>query len=195
MTITRPHPSHFGKSGKPAPGEFKATCRLGHAPETPEFDQAELFEAHMLEAHSAKPGMCAKRSLKRVNGRDVFGPIEGFTALRVRAQVRYGKGLWRGPKLTEDGKPFEPTDLEPGAAVTWRQLVGTGEFFETVEHGRRERRDWVERSGQVWCDGWRPRSVWVIPFELLEGEQAVMVEQRSSGELEHYSTAETRRAA
>lgn len=195
MTITRPLPSHFGKTGKPKPGLFKANCRLGHEPETPEFDQPELFEAHMLEAHGAKPGMCAKRHSHKANGREIWGPIEGFIHRGDRKQIRFGQGLWRAPRLTEDGKPFEPKDLEPGATVTWRELVGTGEFLETVELGRRERREWVDRSGQVWCAGWRPNSAWVIPFEKLEGEQAVMVEQRSNGELEHYSTEQSKRAA
>lgn len=195
MTITRPHPSHFGKSGKPKPGEFKATCRLtGHAAKF-ETDDAELFEAHMLEAHGAKPGMCAKRRVRKVNGQEIWGPIEGFIHRGDRKQIRFGQGLWRAPRLTEAGKPFEPKDLEPGATVTWRELIGTGEFFESGYSGRTERREWVERSGQVWCAGWRPNSAWVIPFEKLEGEQAVMVEQRSNGELEHYSTQQSRRAA
>ena len=174
---------------KRKPGAFTARCQIeGHTPYTFETEDAELFEAHMLEVHGAKKGMCAKRALRKVNGRETWGPIEGFASLRLRAPVRLGKGLWTGPRLTEEGRPFEPKDLEPGATVAWRELVGTGEYVETIELGRRERREWVERSGQVWCTGWRPRSAWVIPFETFEGEQAVMVEQRSNGELEHYST-------
>lgn len=195
-TIKRPMPSHFGDRRVPA-GMFVATCQIGHDPEAFEVNGPALFEAHMLTEHGAKPGMCAKRAHRTVNGQTVWGKIDGFTHRGDRKQLRLGKGLWNGPKLTEEGKPFEPSGLEPGATVTWREFVGSGEFYEDPALGTVERKYWAERSGQVWCEGWRPKSAWVIPFTPLEGEQAVMVEQRSNGVLEHYSTQEspTRRAA
>lgn len=70
--------------------------------------------------------------------------------------------MWTAPKLTEDGKPFEPKDLEPGATVAWQQ-------------------DGVERTGQVWSGASYSKSAWVIPHELLEGERAVLLMQTKSG--------------
>jgi hypothetical protein len=89
--------------------------------------------------------------------------------------VRTAKRPWKPPRLSPDGKPFEPEGFHPGATVTWKQLV-------SVDGAPR---DWVERAGQVWSDGWMPKSVWVIPFEPLAGERAVLVQQERYGRYEH----------
>lgn len=212
MTVRRPHPSHFGPTGMPKPGAFKATCRLTRSKPEKTLTAEERAQAKAEDLPRwFNTGLSTPRwevKFPACTGYDTEDPLlfEGHMltqhGVRPRApkQLRLGKGLWTGPKLTEEGRPLEPTGLEPGATVTWRELVPTGETYVDGDGGQlRERpvRDWVERSGQVWCAGWRPKSVWVVPFEPLEGEQAVMVEQRLNGELEHYSTQQSpsRRAA
>lgn len=142
-----------------------------------EFNDSALFEAHMYQVHGAKPGQ-----------RPAVQAASGWERIsRPPMKVR----PWRGPRLTEDGKPFEPVDLEPGATVIWRELVPTGETYIDGDLGQRAERpvrEWVERSGQVWDRAWRPKSAWVIPFDKRPGETAVMVETRYGGSLEHYST-------
>lgn len=130
-------------------------------------EDATLFDAHMLDVHSQKP----------IKG---YGDTAEYKALHR---------LWRGPKLAEDGKPFEPAGLEPGATVTWSQLVETGETYFDGELGRRvEQRKTVERSGQVWSAAPGPRSAWVVPFEPLEGERCVLLALDRDGEAYHRET-------
>lgn len=156
-----------------ARNRFKAHCRVGHAPETLTFEDGALFEAHMLEAHGAKPGHCAKRKEnKDRNGRTIsWGPVLGWVPFTIRRPIR---ASWKGPRLTEGGKAFEPTGLDVGATVTWQQYVS---------HNA-EQIGWVERSGQVWSLGDMPKSVWVVPFEPREGESAVLLRERGAGRLE-----------
>lgn len=162
---------------KPKAGAFTASCAVAHGKK--EFDDPALFEAHLLTARKATPGMAVKRETwkDKHGGHIRYGKILGWTH---RSGTFKRLTLWRAPRLIEAGKAFAPAGLEPGATVTWK---------ECVDH------EWVERSGQVWCEGWRPRSAWVVPFERrvdAQGhlEQAVMVEQRrkESPDLEHYST-------
>lgn len=142
----------------------KGECAIKHqgqwcavVPHVFETENAALFEAHMAD--------------------------HGKRALTSRRNIR---ASWRPPRLSEGGKPFEPTGLEPGATITWTQLVPSGE----TETGRRydyaQRRDIffevdvcrpVERSGQVWSAAYRPKSAWVRPLDPFPGEYAVLVQQ------------------
>lgn len=143
---------------------FKAHCRIRHTPATLTFDDGALFEAHMLEAHGAKPGQWAKRLEHKEKN-------VGWASMGIAKPIRAG---WRGPRLTEAGAAFEPEGWQPGATVTWKQHV----------EGRE-----VERSGQVWSLGDWPKSVWVIPFDPRhEDEAAVLVRQLGSGRLEVQQT-------
>lgn len=125
------------------------------------FTDPYLFDQHMADVHE----------LKSIKG---YGDSAEYKALHR---------LWRGPRLAEDGKPFEPTGLEPGATVTWSQLIETGETYFDEELGRRvEQRQTVERSGQAWSAGPAPKSAWVVPFEPLEGERCVLLVMDRDGQ-------------
>jgi len=112
--------------------------------------------------------------------------------------------LTKLPKLKPAGytprqtKPFEPTGLDVGATVTWKQLVETGETYVDGDSGSLREvpiREYVERSGQVWSLAYK--GVWVIPFEPLENELAVKVyKDKWSTEIRHSeSQYRSRRAA
>jgi len=75
--------------------------------------------------------------------------------------------LWRPPRLRNDagdGVDWTPKPLEPGDQVTWS-----------------------DRTGQVWCKGWVPKSVWVVPDEPREAEIAVLLQQMRNGTLGEHS--------
>lgn len=140
-----------------------------------ETEDRGLFEAHMADAHNITKGS--------------YAPKKGGG---TKADVVPAK-MWNGPRLTAEGKDFEPTGLQPGATVTWHELVPTGETYteHTPELGTREVvvREWAERSGQVWSLAPYPKSAWVIPFEKRDGELAVRVRAQGLDErLEHEAT-------
>lgn len=135
-------------------------------------DVAELRH-HLETAHDNR---------KRSTQRDERGrPVSRLVRINVNLPQPPMRSRWKAPRLTEDGKPFEPRDLDPGAEVTWRELLPNPD----APYGHK----WAERSGQVWCTGWAPKSAWVIPFEKFEGETAVLVTvNKLDKRLEHHST-------
>ena len=102
---------------------------------------------------------------------------------------RLPKRLWTGPKPTENGRPFAPTGLEPGAAVTWHQLVPTGETYFDNELGRTcHVQEWIERSGQAWSRG-PYGGAWVVPDDEISDEAEIAVLVREvAGRLEAHQT-------
>lgn len=150
-TIKRPMPSHFGTK-QPPPGVFAATCKIfgrGHNPVAFASEDRALFEAHMLEHRNTKSGL--------------------GVALTPEPKWAH-KADWSPPKLTEDGEPFEPKDLQPGATVGWVDGLG------------------YARTGQVWSAGYKAKSAWVIPFETLPNEAAVLLVLNRVNQLEHQDT-------
>jgi len=147
-------------------------CAL--VPHDHEFTDPYLFDQHMLDVHGAKLGAF----------RDERAAWTRHTLPKIPPR------MWRAARLTEDGTPFAPEDLKPGAAITWTQDVPTGETVRERRYDHEQKRDvWfdravteqVERSGQVWSGGPYPRTVWVIPFELLADERVVLVGQDRDG--------------
>lgn len=67
-----------------------------------------------------------------------------LTTTPTPAWVRNAGKPWRAPRLTEDGKPFEPKAFEPGASCTFRDRDGN-----TV-------------TGQVWSGHIYPKTRWVV---------------------------------
>ena len=109
------------------------------------------------------------------------------------------KRLWVGPRLTIEGRPFEPTGLDVGATVTWRELVPTGDTREALRYDSTLGRDrwqvvpeveWVDRTGQVWCKAYG--GAWIIPDDEIpaEHEAAVLVvpSKLMPGRFEHSQT-------
>lgn len=157
--------------------DHKLECEVVPVTCDREFTDPAAFDQHMKDLHGKKP-------------------ITGDSAPLVKRT----RGKWRGPRLTDEGKPFEPKDLEPGATVTWRELVGTGVFRTERRYDyvtkqdipfEVEEREPVERSGQVWSSAPYPKSAWVVPFEPFEGEFAVLVREDRWGRLEHSQTWST----
>lgn len=150
-------------------------CAL--VPHDHEFDDPYLFDEHMKSVHG--------RSIARKVWSDSDAPL-------LPMPVK----MWKPARLPQDGKPFEPTGLQPGATVTWRELVPTGETVREVRYDHEQKRDvywdrplrdWVERSGQVWSS-LGAKSAWVVPFEPFEGELAVCVHEEKYAGLRHERT-------
>ena len=131
-------------------------------------------------------------------------PENVFHRMKVVHRGGVTIALTKLPKLKPAGytprqtKPFEPTGLDVGATVTWKQLVETGETYVDGDSGSLREvpiREYVERSGQVWSLAYK--GVWVIPFEPLENELAVKVyKDKWSTEIRHSeSQYRSRRAA
>lgn len=54
--------------------------------------------------------------------------------------------MWKAPRLTDEGKPFEPALGEVGSTVAWAQTVER-RSVSGIPEGRF---DVIERVGQVW---------------------------------------------
>lgn len=132
---------------------FRATCSK-HDSEPLEFTDYDALAAHMKTAHSASP---------------------------VRMPKAPGAGpKWRGPRLSEDGRPLEPTGLDAGAHLTWTEYVEVGQYFDHDLGRTVPRREKVTRTGQVWSKAGPTKSVWVIPDEPLDmTELAVLVREQT----------------
>lgn len=72
-------------------------------------DDADLFDAHMLEQHGRKAAPRSSRVYQ----------ADALVVLLTLSQARRG---WVGPKLTAEGAPFEPSGLEVGAVVEWDEV-------------------------------------------------------------------------
>lgn len=149
-------------------GEYVA--RVPHTFATADRD---LFEDHMRELHGVKIGHCLG------GGRLLTPQPRGY----------------RRPALRPEGRPFNPTGLQPGAMITWIEPVDTAETYYDEELGRRVvvKRS-VERTGQVWSPGSPARSAWVIPEELRAGETAVLLVDGGSGHLRVHERAQPKNA-
>jgi hypothetical protein len=83
-------------------------------------------------------------------------------------------------------KPFEAEPPDPGADVTWRQLVDTDQTRSVWKYDPQLRCDTrrdvpiqecITRTGQVWSLGDLRKTIWVVPYEPLPGERAVLLRQ------------------
>jgi len=113
---------------------------------------AHLFDAHMANVHGRKLGT--------YQGMDDRRPFYAKDRLPVR--------MWKAPKLTEEGVPFEDAELKPGFQANWKQ-------------------GGVQRTGQVWCAAGPAKSWWVVPDEPQDSpsgrlELAVMLTVDRNGE-------------
>lgn len=135
---------------------------VARVPHTFETTDTGLFEDHMRELHGVKLGHCLG------GGRLLTPQPRGY----------------RRPALRPEGRPFDPTGLQPGATVTWIETLDTEETYYDEELGRRVAvKRSIERTGQVWAPGPPAKSAWVIPEELHEGESAVLLVDGGSGRL------------
>lgn len=144
-------------------------CRKTHTGSTRDPDPlrfAGYEQAEPCAFHSTEPALFEQHMRDVHNG-----------GIKIRAKG-LPKRLWTGPRLTDEGKPFEPTGFELGATVTWWQLVPTGETFWDPANGTVDVQEWVERSGQVWSLA--HRGVWVIPFAEIPDETELAVLVRKS---------------
>lgn len=180
---------------KPTPGMFKAVCRLGYwtpdlaalmltETETPvskwdkktarnvfqgqcsvEFTGWAELDAHMREVHEG--------GRYRWDSGSIDPHIMEVRNYKPRTPSPVP--MWKSPRLTEEGKPFEPTGLEIGARV-----------------------EWDGRTGQVWSLGSAPKSVWVVPDEPsvqskdgagTRHELAALLVQLPGGRLSEHQTS------
>lgn len=123
MTVTRPRPSHFGKTGMPKPGTFKAHCRLNQP-----VPFVDLTEAQRDLVEELRRGAYWKRNVQVVDvpcrfettdrGEfdDHMKTVHNRTIGR-KVWPNDDSGLpprtlpgWKPPKLTEEGTPWPEDD-------------------------------------------------------------------------------------
>lgn len=85
------------------------------------------------------------REGRSLNG-STIATKDRYTAASLDARGKYARDLrkpWRAPRLSVEGKPFEPAPGEVGSWVAWSQ---GGQYL----------------TGQVWAKAPRPKTVWVV---------------------------------
>ncbi|MEV6413872.1 hypothetical protein [Kribbella sp. NPDC051718] len=173
---------------------FTATCRLvvrngqpsnrvlsDCAPQGVPFETTDpaLFDTHMLEVHNRKLGHVWVDHDSRTGGK---------FAAATPGWVRDAAKPWKY-RAVKNSKTFEPKPMEPGADVTWKELVETGAVRvepkwsdertgQFVPERRYPVTEWVERTGQVWSLGYWPKSVWVVPYLPFRGELSVLLQDK-----------------
>lgn len=156
-------------------------------------------DCHKLTGEPRQPVMCDLHITDPTLFVEHMTKTHGIKSFpRTPQWVTAARRPWKVRRLRKDPEPFAPTGFEPGATVTWKQLVPTGET-RTEERNPRPGtaagsrssgpvREWVERSGQVWSLGSAPKSAWVIPYQRFAGEHAVLVQESYGGTLREHST-------
>jgi len=150
--------------------EFKAICQTpGHPGVTFETTDPALFDAHMEQVHERKLGQIWV---------DYEPPRRDGRFMRRRTLWDAAPGPTRPPKADPD--PFTPKPFEPGADVSWQQLVDSGvpAWLDGGGKNPAYHSEHIWRTGQIWSLGAWPKSVWVIPYQPFHGEMAVCLQDK-----------------
>ena len=137
-----------------------ATFRLLTMPEQDYPDMSKVVEQWQeIDAEGDAP-TCRVVDMDTVKPRSADGHERGLYVKRGLATVK----MWRAPGHAT--RLYEPTDLQPGAWITWTRNVITRHYGGpdgTMTHSEKET---LTMSGQVWSLADSSRTVWAV----VEGE-------------------------